>query len=177
MKKAVCLLLVLGLAGAAWGAGPDSDMANAAKGFYTAYESLGPINGLLDAKARARLEPFVSPALERALSAAAMAQKGFQTANKNAPPVLEGDIFTSHFEGATSFKVGGCQGGAKTAQCAALLTYQKGKAPPLQWTDTLYLVKTDGGWRVDDIGYGGQWRFANQGRLRATLAVVSAAVR
>jgi hypothetical protein len=159
------------------GAAPAA-MTDAANGLYHAYERLASASGLPDAKARAHLEPFVSPALERALAAAATAQRQFLAANKAAPPLLEGDIFTSNFEGATAFKVGVCSTDAKAGHCTIALAYEeKGGAKALRWTDMLYLVKTEEGWRVDDIGYGGHWSFANQGRLRATLAMVTAMAR
>jgi hypothetical protein len=40
---------------------------------------------------------------------------------------------------------------------------------PVDWTDTVVLVKTPAGWRVDDIGYGGNWDFGNHGRLTDSL--------
>ena len=49
------------------------------------------------------------------------------------------------------------------------LTYDDRKDKPLSWTDTVYLVHSDAGWRVDDIAYGGTWDFGNKGRLTRTL--------
>ena len=49
------------------------------------------------------------------------------------------------------------------------LTYQDKGQKPVSWTDTIYLVNTPAGWRVDDIGYGGAWDFGNKGRLSQTL--------
>jgi hypothetical protein len=37
------------------------------------------------------------------------------------------------------------------------------------WTDTLLLVRTADGWKIDDIAYGGSWAFGNKGRLSDTL--------
>lgn len=180
--RALCLTFLLTFCSAPCLAdAAPAAMTHAADGFYGAYESLA-VNGIADAKARAHLEPFISPELEHALTAAATAQKRFLAANKAAPPLLEGDIFTSHLAGATAFKVGVCSadtkgGDAKAGQCAIALTYEKGGTKALRWTDMLYLVKTEAGWRVDDVGYGGHWAFANQGRLRATLAMITAMAR
>jgi hypothetical protein len=49
------------------------------------------------------------------------------------------------------------------------LTYDDKKEAPQHWTDTVYLIKTNLGWRVDDIGYGATWAFANKGRATAVL--------
>jgi hypothetical protein len=40
---------------------------------------------------------------------------------------------------------------------------------PVEWTDTVRLVREDGAWRIDDVAYGGQWDFANTGTLRESL--------
>jgi hypothetical protein len=40
---------------------------------------------------------------------------------------------------------------------------------PVNWTDTICLVRTSAGWRVDDIAYGAPWAFGNKGRLTQTL--------
>jgi hypothetical protein len=73
------------------------------------------------------------------------------------------------FEGATSYKVGACKVSGAQASCAVDLVYNDKKDPPIRWTDTVTLTKTNVGWRVDDIGYGGSWEYANKGRLGATL--------
>jgi hypothetical protein len=85
---------------------------------------------------------------------------------------MEGDIFTSNFEGATTFHVGACTASGNAAHCAVSFTYTGGKKDekPANWTDTVYLVHTAGGWRVDDIGYGATWAFGNKGRLKDVLA-------
>jgi hypothetical protein len=73
------------------------------------------------------------------------------------------------FEGATSWKVGACSGDAAAAHCAAALRHDEAGQKPVAWTDTLYLVAAPGGWRVDDVGYGGGFAFGNTGRLSDTL--------
>ncbi len=42
----------------------------------------------------------------------------------------------------------------------------------VNWTDTLLLVNTSQGWRLDDIAYGGGFQFGNTGRLSETLKTV-----
>jgi hypothetical protein len=38
--------------------------------------------------------------------------------------------------------------------------------------DTAYVVNTPSGWRLDDIGFGGNWDFANKGKVSQTLDMV-----
>src|ERR1700744_1774682 len=94
----------------------DSDaMAKTANGFYAAYSTFHPSDGIPDAKARAKYEPFISPALDALLKQGDQAEEKFAKANKDSPPLIEGDLFSSNFEGATAYKIGACNGDAKAA--------------------------------------------------------------
>ena len=123
--------------------------------------------------------PGRSPALDALLKQGNEAEDKFAKANKDSPPLIEGDLFTSNFEGATSFRLGACAQSGKAGKCAVSLTYDPGKTnnpkdKPITWTDTLYLVETPSGWKIDDIGYGATWDFGNKGRMTGTLKSVIA---
>jgi hypothetical protein len=154
-------------------ADPVGDMARVTNGFYRAYATFHPSDGIPDAKGRVKYEPFVSPRLDKLLADGNSAEASFAKANKDSPPLIEGDLFTSNFEGATSFTVGVCAVDGSAGHCAVALTYddrgQKPKDKPIAWTDTVYLVATPSGWRVDDVGYGATWDFGNKGRLSDTV--------
>jgi hypothetical protein len=154
-------------------ADPSADMAKVATGFYEAYATFHPSDGIPDAKGRAKYQPFISPGLDQLLADGNRAEAAFAKANKDSPPLIEGDLFTSNFEGASSYKVGACSANGSNGRCVVTLGYddrgQNAKAKPLTWTDTVYLAASPGGWRVDDIGYGGTWAFGNKGRLSDTL--------
>ena len=149
------------------------DGARAVRGFYAVYATFHPSDGIPDAKGRAKYAPFLSPTLEDLLKRGNEAELAFARANKDSPPLIEGDLFTSNFEGATSYKVGACKGDARSARCPVALTYDDSasnpKDKPLSWNDTVYLVGTPSGWRVDDIGYGASWDFGNKGRMSETV--------
>ena len=145
-------------------------LAKAAHGFYDVYMTLHPSDGIPDAATRAKFAPYVSPALGRLFAEGGQAEERYATATKNqAPPLIEGDLFTPNFEGATSYKIGACATDKQGGHCAVTLAYDDRKDKPFSWTDTVYLVHTDAGWRVDDIAYGGTWDFGNKGRLTRTL--------
>ena len=169
------LALIAGQAQAA-----DSDAMTAdVKAFYAAYQTFHPSDGIPDAKGRAKFAPYISGGLNTLLAQGDAAEGKFAAANKDSPPLIEGDLFTSNFEGATTVQIGACAGDGKTGHCAVQLTYDPGKTAnpkdkPFHWTDTAYLVKEPGGWRVDDIGYGGSWDFGNKGRMRDTLKMAIA---
>ncbi len=172
MKRFLAAALVL-LPAAAF-ADAQGDMAKVADGFYGAYFTFHPSDGIPDTRGRAKYEPFISPALDKLLLAGDQAEDRFAKANKDSPPLIEGDLFTSNFEGASSFKLGACTQGGKTGRCTVSLTYDPGKTnnpkdKPFTWADTVYLVETPSGWKIDDVGYGGTWDFGNKGRMTGTL--------
>jgi hypothetical protein len=170
MRYLVGLLLLVPLAAHA---DAPSDMAKTVEGFYAAYATFHPSDGIPDAKGRAKYAPYISPRLEKLLADGDAAEDRFAKANKDSPPLIEGDLFTSNFEGATSYRVTACRGDANKATCSAALTYDDRSAnpkdKPIAWIDTVYLTATPGGWRVDDIGYGATWAFGNKGKMSDTL--------
>jgi hypothetical protein len=165
---------VLIVSGATAGFADDAaDMARIVNGFYAAYATFHPSDGIPDATGRAKYAPFISPSLETLLIQGSEAERKFARANKDSPPLIEGDLFTSNFEGATAYKVSGCRSDTKTAHCTVALTYddrkENPKDRPVVWNDTVYLVATPGSWRVDDIGYGGSGDFGNKGKMSETV--------
>jgi hypothetical protein len=171
-----CIAVAVFLATSATTAAAASDIEQVtatANGFYAAYATFHPSDGIPNAKSRAKLEPFVSPALDRLLIDGEAAEARFARVTRNmSPPLVEGDLFTSNFEGATAYHVGPCQTAGDTARCPVALGYRdnaKEDARRVNWTDMLYLVRTATGWRIDDIFYGATWDFGNRGRLSDTL--------
>ena len=171
-------LALLLLTGPAFAAG---DPASAVDAFYAVYAGQHAQGvGIPDATVRLRFQPVLSLRLNKQLAGAALAQSKLTAKVKNAvPPVLEGDIFSSLFEGASAWKVGACQTSDKTARCSVALSYVPPpaagpKAKPAHWTDTVLLVNTAQGWKVDDVVYDAGFAFGNTGRLSEMLAMVIA---
>jgi hypothetical protein len=181
MKHILAALLLLIPAGLK--AQPAGDPATAVNAFYTVYASQqGQGGGIPDATERVRYTPVLSPRLNKQLAAAANAQARLTAKVRNAvPPMLEGDIFSSLFEGATGWKAGACQADAKIARCPVALTYSPAPSPnnrapkPASWHDTVVLVNTPQGWKVDDVVYDAGFAFGNTGRLSSMLQMVIAA--
>ena len=180
MKRIILSFLVLApvqqLAHAA------DDPAAAVTAFYAVYKDQHAQGGIPDATGRLRYTPVLSPRLNKPLADAAAAPARLTAKVKYAvPPMLEGDIFSSLFEGATSWKVGACQADAKLARCTVALSYvpppvQTAKPPkPANWTDTVILAATPQGWKVEDVAYEAGIAFGNTGRLSQMLQMVVAA--
>jgi hypothetical protein len=145
----------------------------AAAGFLSVYGSFHPSDGIPDSTGRARLAPYLSAGLNKLLADAAGAQARFSAKIKDSPPLIEGDLFSSMFEGATQSKLQACAVTANQARCPVAFTHAGSNGRAADWTDTLLLVNTQGGWRVDDIAYGGGFQFGNTGRLSDTLKTVT----
>jgi hypothetical protein len=154
------------------------DPAAAVNAFYAVYKDQHAQGGIPDATGRLRYTPVLSPRLNKQLMDAAAAQARLTAKVRNAPPMLEGDIFSSLFEGATAWKVGACHADAATARCAVALSYapppaQNAKAPkPASWTDSVILAHTPQGWKVDDVIYDAGFALGNTGRLSEMLQMV-----
>ena len=147
-----------------------TDMAAAANRFYATYAAQPRSGGLPEGVARGRYLPLLSPRLVKLLNDASAAQLRFHAKVKDSPPLIEGDIFSSQFEGFQTYKVDACSGSATAGRCSVQLHY--GDRKPVDWTDDILLVKVGGTWKVDDIAYKGAFAFGNDGLLSQTLKMV-----
>lgn len=140
-----------------------------ASDFYQAYLLTGA-SGVPSAEQRHQLAPFLTEELLQLLGDAAAAEARYAAAQTEpSPPLLQGDVFSSLFEGATGVEVKACKEVTEKAACQILLAYTPPGQTPAHWQDILYLERTDAGWRISDLEYGGDWPFGNKGSLQATL--------
>ena len=169
---AVPALLLLASAASA----TDDGAQKAANDFYAASMSVKSIHieGILPAKVRAKMTPYITPALDKLLADADKAEDIHAKKTKNEePPLVEGDLFSSTFEGVSTYKVGACETKGDAATCPVALTYSDTQDKSTsKWTDKLLLVRSNGAWKVDDIAYGGTWDFGNKGKMTDALKAV-----
>jgi len=172
MTRLALLVLTLFTLGAA--APPSAPPDDTVGQFYKAYWALKISGGVPEDKARKVLEPYLTPDLTSALSDADKAEARYAARTKNeVPPLIEGDLFTSLFEGASGLDAVQCTSEEKTARCKAKLRYQDARSKDVvRWTDEVTLLATSAGWRIDDIAYGGTWEFMHKGTLRDLLKQV-----
>lgn len=168
---AISPLLLLGAAALLSGAAPVGAPEAVAEGFYAVVLKYAQTGGVPNAKERGELAPFVTPTLLKALTAADGAEAVYaKKTNHEVPPLVEGDLFTSMFEGATTAKVTQCAAAGAIQNCAVALTYVDARdKSTTRWTDTAIFAKTSAGWRLDDILYGGTWDFGHKGKLSTLL--------
>ncbi len=154
--------------------GADAGPQAAAGAFYAAYLKLQP-SGIPDEPDLAKLHPLLSPALNQLLTEAARAEAAYakKTAGE-APPLAEGDVFTSLFEGANAYTIVSCDDHSATATCAVALTGAGEDDAQTKWQDKIELIRGKNAWLVDDIDYGANWDFGPHGTLKSSLKALLA---
>ena len=168
MKKLIsAFVLVLAAASVSFaGDTPQSTVT----GLYNAYMKL-KTRGIPSAKELAEYKPYITPELAALLKSADDAEIKYKTDTKGeVPPLVEGDIFTSLFEGADSFKVLSCEEKGAAASCSVeFKNTNPGDGKTFTWKDSPALVKGKSGWLVSDIEYKGDWDFAVKGNMTGML--------
>lgn len=136
--------------------------------FLTMHQRLGN-SGLPDAGSMNAYSAFLCPSLTSALRDARVRQEQFRASNPDEkPPLVEGDLFSSLFEGPDSYSAAESRIDGSRATVKMDLRHGEG-ASATSWQDTMLLELDDGIWCISDVEYGGKWAFANRGRLSEML--------
>lgn len=139
-----------------------------AERFYRTYLKLN-VRGLPNDKELKALSPFLSSDLQQLFKDARTVQQRYIREHPDdKPPWAEGDLFTSLFEGANSFRLGVPKIEGDRAEVPVALAYRGGNSTS-RWSDVLVLTRTAGGWRVWDILLKGEWTFKTGDSLRSIL--------
>ncbi|MGB7291208.1 MAG: DUF3828 domain-containing protein [Thermodesulfobacteriota bacterium] len=149
--------------------GPDQTVNK----FYGVYLKLHSF-GIPNEGQQAQYSPYISTELAELLMRADETEQEHEAATKGEePPLVEGDLFTSLFEGASSYAITSCESNDASAFCVVEFKYlNPGDKSDVKWKDKVYLVKGNRGWAVDDIEYLGDWQFMHKGRLKDLLKEV-----
>ncbi|BEV16935.1 DUF3828 domain-containing protein [Herbaspirillum sp. DW155] len=167
--RAWALGMLLALSGCNNFSGDERQQAEVIGNFYRIHlKNHAP--GLPSAEELKQFEPLVSRALYSLLSRAEAADLRYHTvAGAQAAPLIEGDLFTSLYEGATSFAVQSCDSEADRASCQVAFRYQKEGADE-SWNDKILLVREEHQWRIDDIEFIGNDQSSQREYLSDNLA-------
>jgi hypothetical protein len=137
--------------------------------FYRTYLKL-KVRGLPNEKELKALSPFLSRDLQQLFKdARSTQQKYIREHPDDKPPWDDGDLFTSLFEGANSFRLGVSRIKGARAEVPVHLAYRGGGSIS-RWSDVLVLTRTGDGWRVWDILLKGEWAFKSGESLRGVLS-------
>lgn len=161
-----------------WGGEPSPGPAQAAEAFYVAYHGMR-FSGLPDAARQQRLAAHLSPRLQRELAAARAEQhRCAKRFPDDKPPWIEGDLFSSSFEGFTEVAAGEVTAPAPARREVAMAFRYREPGQPaadraqVQWQDVAVMVRHAGRWVLDDVRYQAGFAFGNGfgSRLRQSLA-------
>ena len=161
------ILALLLLVNAAQSAPPASPKDIAAQ-FYRVCHKL-KISGLPTVQQTKLLAPYLSQDLQQLIQSAREKQAKFIKEHPDEkPPWIEGDFFSSSFEGSHGFRVGTPVITGERAEVPLHLFYRDGKKL-IRWSDTLVLTRTNKGWVVSDLLYKATWEFKPGTSLRSIL--------
>ena len=133
--------------------------------FYEAYLRLRPA-GLPTAAQQAELAPWLSQRLERQLDAARAEQAAYREAHPGEkPPLVDGFLFASLFEGPTDFEVGSAGAAGEVTRVPVRFNY----GTEATWQDTVLLVREGRRYVIDDVELAGAGPFNPSGRLSEML--------
>ena len=139
--------------------------------FLQAYQAQH-FRGLPDTNQARALAPHLSLRLNGLLEDALHGQQKYKVRfPSDKPPMVDGDIFSSLFEGATRGEVEAVTESADTATVRIKYIYaDPATGKTIQsWNDRFLLIRSGKNWLIDDLEYQGSWDFAVRGRLSAAL--------
>ncbi len=129
------------------------------------------ISGLPSVAQMERLGSLITPELRSIIELARREQaRQVEQHPDDKPDWIEGDLFSSLFEGVSEWKLGVTAAPkGSDATVAIKLTYNEAGLEAAEWTDTLVFRNRAGAWLVDDIRMGGDWEFNSGETLRRRL--------
>jgi hypothetical protein len=119
-----------------------------------------------------RLSPFLSADFRNLLLGARDAEdKNFQKTKGTEPPLVEGRLFYSFFEGADKYTAMKFEPSKKHVSYLIKLEYRDpyGKHEIVKWQDRVILIKENNRWVVHDLELLGKWQFGDKGKLSDIL--------
>jgi hypothetical protein len=122
-----------------------------------------------------RLSPFISLSFRSNLLGARDAEdKNFKKTKGTEPPLFEGSLFYSLFEGADKYTSIKSEPDTKIVSCLVNLEYRDpyGKHEIVKWQDRAILIKENNKWVVYDLELLGKWQFGAKGKLSEILREV-----
>lgn len=120
--------------------------------FYKAYAALH-VSGLPNPKQMEALAPRLSKPLAAALKRASTEQARCRKAHSDEkPPWVEGDLFSSNFEGFTRFEVASASSAADRMTAIVAFEYAEG-GHTVKWKDEAVFVREQGRWVLDDMRF------------------------
>lgn len=118
------------------------------------------------------MRPWLSTELATLLQQADSVRSAESAAHPDEkPPFVEGDLFSSLFEGPEMFATRDNEvaGSASTGFMVPIHFTFSDHTTAQKWADTVLVIPENGKFVVSDVRYGGNWDFANKGSLLENL--------
>jgi len=157
-------------------AAPLSRTANRPEGVVTAVYRVclrDQVSGLPSERQMKELAPFLSARLLELFEEARRYQAEYEKENPDyKPPFADGDLFSSLFEGPSTFAVGPVE---TLADGRTQVTVEFSRVDPaaeggaIRWKDAVLLVREKDRFVVDDVLFLGNWAFKSGDRLTTVL--------
>jgi len=168
MRKLILLLLPLAACRPASPPGPTVEKV--VEDFY-ADHFVAPYYGVPDSARLATIRPYLTDSLARLLARAdSVRNADILRAPQDVPSWSEGDVFTSLFEGPSSFYI---RPAVREGSEVKVPMYFEHRSPAdtaaVIWVDTAIVVEEHGRPVVADIKFGGTWAFGRKGTLVGLL--------
>ena len=131
--------------------------------------------GLPEDSQLTELASFLTPELMGLFEAAIEGERCYlEKIDNEGPSPIQGDLFSSLTEGATSATYYPIAQETNTATFEIEWTHHgQLAADPFVWTDQVSVVKTAGGWLIDDFFHDGTWEFMMKGNVSQILRTVA----
>lgn len=151
-------------------AAPAPDPESTVKAFYS-YRIKSALTGAPDAKQLGVLRQWLTPRLCAQLEKAGKERDAFvkKHGNSEKPPWCEGDLFSSTFEGPTSFEIAGGAGDGKNSLVQVVFSFSQPGQKTFRWSDRIRLKRINGKWLIDDVVYDLPLEFGNSKTLHSNL--------
>ncbi len=167
LVKMLFAAIVLTAASLTFGQEPGS-ASEVTDNFYATLRDLD-VRGLPDMDQLKELTPFLSSQIVTIIKRNQKVQTAFLKKHPDAkPPWIEGDLFSSLFEGPTSYGIGETSAKGITREVDVYL-HHVSESDKVKWTDTVVLKKFGGKWLVTNIIFKGKWQFKSGSSLLNAL--------
>ncbi|MBV9496742.1 MAG: DUF3828 domain-containing protein [Acidobacteria bacterium] len=167
MKRSVAFAAALLFVACATTAPPPPDTPDqVVDRFYKTYIAHRP-GGLPEGKDLDRLRPMLSSRLQAAIESAGKYSAAYAKAHPgDKPPFVDGDYFTSVFEGPTSFQIAKTEPAADGSGGTVVVQFL---SEGMSWNDTVIVTRENERFVIDDIAFSGAGEFNPPGRLLERL--------
>lgn len=179
------LILASALLLSACDASREQEAKDLVNSFYQTHQSNRP-DGALSLKELITFRHFLSVPLFDLLKDVSVAEEAHlaqsakaaeaDDSDSPAPPLVNGDLFTTHPKGASTYRVLGCEVSERSSTCSVELIYSDAKLQaPFKSVDRVVLNRDARGWVIDNIEYGGNAGNSSgmhQGDLQSSLQAI-----